>query len=322
MVSNNRIEKVAVVGAGGNVGKFITEALVKAGKFKVTAITRADSSSQLPPHVETKKVDYNDQSSLVSALQGQDALVITLGVMALDAEPKLVDAAAAAGVPWILPNVWSPDMDNESLSKETLVGDKIQATKQHILKLGKSNFISVSTGFWYEYSLAIPAAYGFDFKDKTVTLFDEGTTKIQTSTWPQVGRAVASILSLKIAPDGASDNSPNLEQYKNKYIYTNSFTISQRDILDSVLRVTKTQESDWKIEKEPSHQRYAAGMQALQTGDPTAFAKILYSRVFFPDGSGNIEDTKGLANGLLNLPKENLDEYTEVAIERSKKPAW
>ena len=60
------------------------------------------------------------------------------------------------------------------------------ATRMAIADLGKSSYIAVCTGFWYEWSLAIPAGFGFDFANRTVTLFDEGETRISTSTWPQV----------------------------------------------------------------------------------------------------------------------------------------
>lgn len=60
------------------------------------------------------------------------------------------------------------------------------ATRKAIADLGKSSYIAVSTGFWYEYSLALPACFGIDFVNRTVILFDEGETKISTSTWPQV----------------------------------------------------------------------------------------------------------------------------------------
>ena len=60
------------------------------------------------------------------------------------------------------------------------------ATRKAIADLGKSSYIAVSTGFWYEWSLAVPAAFGIDFAKRTVTLFDEGETKISTSTMPQV----------------------------------------------------------------------------------------------------------------------------------------
>ena len=337
----NFIEKVAIVGvcqteprrihpsclrilmymqqAGGNSGKYMTEALVKTGKHTVTAITRADSTTKLPEGVQVKSVNYDDKSTIVEALRGQDALIITMGVTApKDQEAKLIEAAAEANVPWVLPNEWSPDMFNESLSNDTLMGIARKQIRDLIPKLGKSSYIAVSTGFWYEWSLAIPIAYGFDFTNRTVTLYDEGETPICTSTWPQVGRAVASLLSLKIHPDGPNDKSPRLENYKNVYVYVSSFTVSQKDMLESVLRVTQTNMKDWDVRKEPVHARYAAGMKQMKEGDRSGFAKLLYARVFYPDDSGNAEKTRGLQNNALGLPKEDLDECTKAAVQRAK----
>jgi saccharopine dehydrogenase-like NADP-dependent oxidoreductase len=96
----NHITKVAVVGAGGNVGKYITEALISGGKHTVTAITREDSQSKLPAGVEVKKVNYDKPETLVAALQGQEAVIITLNGRAEieTLEKKLVVAANEAGV--------------------------------------------------------------------------------------------------------------------------------------------------------------------------------------------------------------------------------
>lgn len=71
-------------------------------------------------------------------------------------------------------------------TSETLAEQSPVATRKAIADLGKSSYIAVSTGFWYEWSLAIPAGYGIDFAKREVTFFDEGETKISTSTWPQV----------------------------------------------------------------------------------------------------------------------------------------
>ena len=71
----------------------------------MTAITRADSKSALPNGVEVKKVDYGSPASLADAVRGHDALVITMGPMAPpDTQSKLLQAAADADVPWVLPN--------------------------------------------------------------------------------------------------------------------------------------------------------------------------------------------------------------------------
>ena len=62
----------------------------------------------------------------------------------------------------------------------------VVATRKGIADLGKSSYIAVSTGFWYEWGLALPAAFGIDFAKRAVHFFDEGETKISTSTLPQV----------------------------------------------------------------------------------------------------------------------------------------
>jgi len=297
----------------------MTESLLKTGKHIVTAITREDSTTKLPEGVHVKKINYDNHASIVEALRGQDALVITMGVTApKDQQTKLINAAADANVPWVFPNEWSPDTANESMSHEMLVGDGLKAAREHLSNLGKSSWIAVSTGFWYEWSLAIAPAYGFDFANRKVTFFDEGETKICTSTWPQVGRAVASLLSLKIHADGAGDKSPCLDQFKNGWIYVSSFTVSQKDMFESVLRVTKTKPEEWKITKEPVKERYTKGVQQMMQGERVGFAKGLYSRVFYPDDCGNVEKTRGLQNEMLGLPKEDIDEYTKIAIDRSE----
>ena len=53
-------------------------------------------------------------------------------------------------------------------------------------------------------------------------------------------------------------------------------------------------------------------------GDRTGFVKQMYTRVFFPDDSGDYEKRRGLSNELLGLPKEDIDEATKAAIERQK----
>ena len=73
-----------------------------------------------------------------------------------------------------------------------------------------ADFVSLACSFWYEFSLAgSQARYGFDFAKREVTFYDEGETKITTSTWPQCGRAVAALLSHIVpAPLAASAVGP------------------------------------------------------------------------------------------------------------------
>ncbi|KAL8717820.1 MAG: hypothetical protein Q9225_004975 [Loekoesia sp. 1 TL-2023] len=323
MATSNYISKVTIVGAGGNVGSFIAKALLKTSKHIVTAITRVDSQSTLPQGMVVKRVDYNKPETLVEALRGQEALVITISGHApiQDTEEKLVRAAGEAGVPWIsLPNEWSPDSANEGMVRDIFLFGMKVATRKLIEELGKSSYIALVTGFWYEYSLGIPNNYGFDFANRTVKFYGDGETKISTSTWPQVARAVAGLLSLPIKPEG-SNKEACLESLRNKVVYINSFTISQRDMLASVLRLTGTKEDDWTITKEPAQQIFSTAAKQLKEGKKEGFANFLYSRIFFPDGCGDFEHNKGTLNSMLDLPEEDIDEATKIAIGRQKAQA-
>jgi len=100
----------------------MVEALLNTGKHTVTALTRADGQSKLPEGVIIKQVDYNNPQTLVDALKGVDALVITLGGYAPeDTDMKIISAASQAGVKWILPNEWAPDTASEDLVKDVFV---------------------------------------------------------------------------------------------------------------------------------------------------------------------------------------------------------
>jgi hypothetical protein len=51
-------------------------------------------------------------------------------------------------------------------------------------------------------------------------------------------------------------------------------------------------------------------------------AFLRYSRVFYPDGSGDFESSKGTSNAVLGLPEEDIDEATKIAVERAKTNPW
>jgi len=251
----------------------MVQSLLADGKHNVFAITRQDSTNKMPEGVTVRRVDYESEKSLTSALKGMDILVITLsGQTPPEISYKLIDAASAAGVPWVIPNEWGFDVSrgDGTAGKDVFLGPPQLKIREYIKSKGNLSFIAVACGFWYEWSLAMPFAFGIDFDEKTAILYDQGTTKIHISTWPQVGRIVSKLLSLPIK----SKNGPCLENYKNNSIYGTSFFACQKDLLESAMRVTKTKSEDWRITYEPSHERYAAGMKQFQAGDVWALASF------------------------------------------------
>lgn len=179
-----------------------------------------------------------------------------------------------------------------------------------------SSWVGLSCSFWYQFSLAIsPYAYGFDIHNKKVTFIDDGETKINTSTWAQCGRAIAGLFSLPILPQDENDKGPHLDMWRNNEAYISSFLLSQRDMLDSILRVTGDTESDWTVEHESAQQRWKAAQEMIQSGSDflRGYQTAMYTRVFYKDGSGDFSDK--LVNEKLGLPQEDLDQATKEAVE-------
>lgn len=86
----------------------------------MTALTRSESSNKLPEGVNAVTVDYDDETSLVEAMKGQQMLIITLAVRAPPGtQSKLIKAASKAGVPYVMPNAWGTNPLNEQLMQDT-----------------------------------------------------------------------------------------------------------------------------------------------------------------------------------------------------------
>jgi hypothetical protein len=287
---------------------------MKTGKHSVTAISRIGSKSPLPQGIKVANVDYSNEQSLIDALKGQQFLFISVAVTAPpNTQDKLIRAAGKAGVPWIMPNGYGSDPLNEKYTNENFTARGMQAGIKAVEDTGIASWVIMCCQHWYEYSLTVAEwAYGFDYHNKKVTFYDDGKTPITTTTWLQCGRAAAALVSLKVLPEDENDTSVTLSRWRNKPLYVASFKVSQRDMLDSVERVTGTTDNDWKTDYEPSQERWERGKKAMTAGDRTGFGTAMYARGHFPNGDTNVQDK--LENDILGLPEEDFDEATQRAV--------
>lgn len=316
-MSTNRLKNIAVVGAAGRSGSYMVSSLLAAGKHRVTAITRSGSSSTFPSAVSVAKVDYDDPATLVTALRGQDVLIITMAVTAPPGqEKKLIAAAVDAKVRWVLPNEWGYEY-SDAAGRDVFLGPAKKEIREHIESVGLQ-WIGAACGFWYEFSLAGGVErFGFDIGKREVTLFDDGRRQLSTSTWKRVGEAVAALLALPESNERGEDG-PAVEDWRNRFAHFASFTVSQRDMWESLQRVTGTTEKDWKVTKVPVEDIYKQGTEQFAQGDMRGFAKALYSRMFFEDDAGNAKKLFELDDEKLGLSAEDLDEATRRAVELSE----
>lgn len=133
---------------------------------------------------------------------------------------------------------------------------------------------------------------GFDLKGHKAVLFNKGTDTWSTTTLPSIGLAVKNALLLPA-------------ETANKYIFIDSFTISQAQILASLEKLTATK---WEVTYSDSEKQKKEGLEKMSNGDFSgAMSLIQYINSVHGHG-GNFAEYEKTQNELLSLPKENIDD--------------
>ncbi|KAL5636550.1 hypothetical protein ACGC1H_000490 [Rhizoctonia solani] len=178
---------IALVGANGYVGKAFVDAFLTLGAFQLRLLVRTESI-ETAPYQEYKKrgaslyaISYDDQASLVKALDGADVLISTVAAAGLtSAQIPLIKAAKQAGVKVFFPSEYGgnfPETKSPLLQEKKAV---VKAARDHGLPV-----TTLNNGGFPEYIFIPP--FGFSSADKKVTIWGEGNTNI---TWTTV-RSVA-----------------------------------------------------------------------------------------------------------------------------------
>jgi NmrA-like family len=146
--------------ATGNLGSLILQALLSTdARFNVTALTRSTSTATFPPGTEDRitilKGDYDSPNFLSLAFTGQDALLLVLhGSAIIQPQIKLIEAAADAGVKWILPTEYGTDSANMELTNAVPINSVKVPAKLHLETLTTQyegmKWIGVVTNLWFD----------------------------------------------------------------------------------------------------------------------------------------------------------------------------
>ncbi|KAF5670944.1 isoflavone reductase family [Fusarium denticulatum] len=185
---------VALAGATGKVGSNILQALVERNCFNVTILARQESHA-IPSGVIVKIVDFDSASSLVEALQGQDAVIDATSIPDPAVSIRLIDAAVAAGVARFIPSEFTADPNNAQARALPIFQGKAYVYG-HLQKLsgdGKITWTAVSSGALLDCSLRT-SFVNIDLVNKKVDLMNDGSIVFPWTLLSSVGQAVASIL--------------------------------------------------------------------------------------------------------------------------------
>ncbi|KAK6540560.1 hypothetical protein TWF694_009351 [Orbilia ellipsospora] len=297
----SEIKNVVVVGASGNLGPSILEALLVSQKFNVSVLTRvgSHSSSTFPANVTIQTTDYS-ASSLENAFQGQDAIVSVIAGAALGEQKKLIDAAIASGVKRFIPSEFGSNTDNKEAQELVPVFSRKVEIKEYLQQKESDGltWTGVVVGPVFDRSLKL-GFLGFDIPSRRATIYDTGDRPFTASTLHQVSSAVVGILS-------------NPAPTANKYVYVGSFTTTQNEVLGVLESVTGEK---WAVEKTSSAEKVNIGKeQVVKRRDSTAIRPLVTAAMYHERSGSDFESEIGLSNEELGLSKEKLEDVIKKVL--------
>lgn len=112
MASSKPFQTVAIAGATGTVGYFVTEAFLNDGSYKIRILRKKPETKNEKAELFASKgaeivyADYNQKDDLVKAFKGIDVVVSVISTDTIDynAQLPLVEAAKEAGVKRFIPS--------------------------------------------------------------------------------------------------------------------------------------------------------------------------------------------------------------------------
>ncbi|KAJ4297768.1 hypothetical protein N0V90_005663 [Kalmusia sp. IMI 367209] len=292
------IKNVVLIGAGGNLGPSILNALLNDSSFNVTVLSREGSSSTFPDNVKVVRANYDSLDSLKSAFEGQDAIVSTVASFGLGIQTKLIDAAIAAGVKRYIPSEFGSNTDNPRVL-EVVPPFQGKVAIQNYLK-SKQNEISWTTvvnGPFFDWGLKV-GFIGINGQTKTATLIDGGKAPFSATNLRQVGLGVVKILE-------------KAEETKNKVVYLSSFETSQKELLEAAEKFTGEK---WTVEDVTSESLQEAGNNKLKAGDPSGIIDLIKAAISSKEALGNHSKLAKEWNEKLGLQKEDFEESVKAGL--------
>ncbi|KAK0756016.1 hypothetical protein N5P37_011389 [Trichoderma harzianum] len=283
------LKNVMLVGAGGNLGTHVLRSLLEA-QFNVSVMSRASSKTTFPENVRVYKTDYSE-SSLISALEGYDAVVSTISGSGLKEQQKIIDAAILAGVKRFIPSEYGIDVCHPKAMEIVPFFSQKQQINAYLRSKESQGitWTSVATGPFLDWGLQA-GLFGFDLKNRSATFVDEGTQPFSTTILPTVGKAIASVLT-------------HASETENKRIFVHSFRTTQKQLLEILEKQTGT---PWKVRHVPADEMISAGRQKMSNGQGGVFE--LLQVAMFKGGCGSDFETEfEVHNDLLELRPDNLE---------------
>ncbi|KAM0724251.1 hypothetical protein Q7P37_000133 [Cladosporium fusiforme] len=293
------IKNVCLLGANGNVGPAVLDALVN-DNFTVTVLKRSSSKSpeNYPSGVKVEQVDDAFAvDDLVPIFKNQDAVVVTIKGTQVDIQKRLADAALKAGVKRFIPADFGSVDSASAHAQECVPLFKNKTTViEYLTQLAKDNesfsWSSLVCGHFFDWDPAFLHVYP---KEKRADIVKN--LKASYSTLAQVGKATSRILQRP-------------EVSENRVLFIQSFCVTQMDIVQAFERASDSKyEIEWLDDEAYERQQ----MTKRDEGDKEALENLVW---MLGAQEGNWEIREEFAMARLGLEDESLDEAVKNVVKQ------
>lgn len=255
--------------------------------------SRHASISNLPPSVRIRQVEYSSVDSLVSALRGQDAVVSTLGTLALDRQLLLIDAAVTAGVRRFLPSEFGSDTSNPKCAAQKALQAKAAAAAAADTGL---SYTIICTGPFLDRGML----RGFmNVRAKSESLSDGGDIPFSVTTLQTIGQAVCAVLKHPV-------------ETENRVVRVHSAVTTQNKLLAMAQRVVGA--DGWTVKKISVADMLESSWADIDQGkrDLRAMLGFIVTTAWGEGFGGRFEQTD---NELLGIPLMSDEEVQAVVSQ-------
>jgi nucleoside-diphosphate-sugar epimerase len=305
MHKERKITPLTLIQPNGTLGEPVIRNLLKAG-FNITAITRdIDKTLQAFPSIKAIYGDYTSASALAPSLRNDskpfDALVSLLNRDQVDAQTTVLNAAALAGIPHIIPSEFGIDLSPPKIRSMPCYATKV-AMEDYMLRLageGKFTFTAIHTGLFFDLGLERGVPVNLLGNGQPTRIFDGGETRFSTTAVETIGLAVAAALVKHFA---------HPEEVRNRFLYVNSAAVTQNQLL----RYAGECAPDKKFETVDvdTAQLYQAAAEKFANGETGPWLMhMMFSRVTFGLGLGFFEKPD---NEFLGVPVWNEEQVRDL----------
>lgn len=252
----------------------------------------------MPANVHVAHVDYESLDSLTQAIQGQDAVVSTLGSAALALQLRLVEAAVKARVKRFIPSEFGSNTLNEKAAALPVFADKVkvQAALKEQASSSDLTYTLICNGPFLDWGIAV--GFVMNLKGKTIDLFDGGDRYYSATTLATIGQAVAGVLH-------------NFEETKNRAVYVHDTVLTQKQLSALGKKATANKPGEWKENIVSIDELYQQGWAELKKPqpDPNGFIFNFLKTSIWGYGYGNhFEHTDNALLGIKEMSGAELEE--------------